>query len=1118
MELTFPIYVKIQKRSGVLPPVYKMNLLFHPSISMSDEFLQRATTKLTQRTKKEFDILGRDWNHSELAYATHNPELETRRLKLELDLKNRIAKVMFFMVLVNVYDRTYVFCPEIKDVWFEVTSSENIVLRATEVYQKYFRQQLKELGEDAAKPESYAQSGEAWVSTIDVNIRVDQKPKTDIQRKMMALWSEEEMDGATELLRVGRSLNSLYPDDLDQAIQREEIVEQIDRLLSVPDHRPILLIGQRSVGKTAIIHEVVRRRIANKKNPNGQSGNFWLLGPQRLISGMSYVGQWENRFLAIIKEARKRSHVLYFDDLLGLFHAGRTSNSSLSVADLLKNELLKDNIRVLAEITPEAYDKLTDRDRAFADLFHAERIESTSDEETLKIAIRSTMELEQKNQCSVEMSAIPKVLQLQRQYNRLASFPGKAIKFLNELSVKNHHSNVNEQTVMAEFSTTTGISRSFLDERVSLDRKDVVKDLSASLVGQESAIEACADVIGWTKAKLNDPNKPVATMLFLGPTGVGKTECAKVLARYMFQSEKRLLRFDLNEYKTPYSAARLVGTIDEPEGLLTSAVRQNPFSVVLFDEIEKAHSDVFDILLQVTGEGRLTDSLGRTSDFTNCVLAMTSNLGVSTKEESFGFATDQADKAQHDHRYIRAAQKFFRPEFFNRIDKVIPFDPLSQSQIGAIAEKMMSHVVSREGLLRRRCILQVDQKALSQVSKKGYHPKLGARALKRAIETEFTQPLANRLSAIRNDVPTVIRVQGTDAGKYDIRVNPLENVTPVDQNFCHFETDKIIEAIDSFLNRFRTEHLSKRPKGEITGSGIDQELLRYLSLSEQLNVVSELANDVSISLKEKSESFSEPMIRTQAVRIKRSHAVASKASYDSSTAFLKNISAVSDIHQYVKDAINAITTREENRDPQIRKLVTECCLLESMVRSDKSEFCFFFRFNTSINRDKIDLIITLLKAAYQAMFARVLSLETVGVEMLFSESDRVALFQIKGDCISDMIESETGCQLFCDVDGKFLMVQTGVIQLDSDRIEKYFAKPNITIPEIVVDKELELQLEDASNFRVIRMFGVDDQAYDLKSNSTVSKLTNAESLRRLILSGLPVPAELLQLKSDEVTQ
>lgn len=1118
MELSLPVYVKLQKQSGVLSPVYKIQLLFHPSISMTDESLQRATTKLIQRTKKEFDVFGRGWSHSELADAAHNPDLKTQRLKLEIDLKKRIAKVTYFMVIVNSFDRKFVFCPAIQDVWFEVDPTEHVASRATEVYQQYFRRQIKELGDDAEKPESFSQSGEAWVSTIDVNVRVDQKPKGEAESKMMALWSEEEMDGATELLRVGRCLNSLYPDDLDHAIRRDKIVNHLDCLLTVADHRPLLLIGQRAVGKTAIIHEVVRRRIDKKKNPNGSTGNFWLLSPQRLISGMSYVGQWENRFLAIIREARKRHHVLYFDDLLGLFHAGRTSNSSLSVADLLKNELLKENIRVLAEITPEAYDKLTDRDRLFADLFHVERIESTGDEETLQIAVRSTMDLEQQHQCSVEMSAIPKVIQLQRQYNRTASFPGKAIKFLNELAVKNHRSTVNEQTVMTEFATTTGISHALLDERVSLSRKDVIKELSASLVGQGAAINACADVIGWTKARLNDLHKPLATLLFLGPTGVGKTECAKVLARYMFQSDKRLLRFDLNEFKSAYSAARLVGTIDEPEGLLTSAVRQNPFSIVLFDEIEKAHKDVFDILLQVTGEGRLTDSLGRTSDFTNCVLVMTSNLGVSTQEQSFGFANEQDDKQQHDHRYIRASQKFFRPEFFNRIDKVIPFDPLSQTQIGLIAEKMMSHVVSRDGLLRRRCILQVDQKALSQVSKKGYHPKLGARALKRAIETEFTQPLANRLSSIRNDVPTVIRVQGTEDGNYDIRVNPLENITPVDQNFCHFETERMLQAVQEFLERFRSEHLYKRPDGEITGSGIEKKLLRYLSLSEQFNVVADLVSEVSVSIKEKSVSFSEPMIRTQSVRLKRTHAIASKTSYDSTSAFLKSISSVADIHQYVNDAIDSITVREENRDPQIRRLVTECSLLESMARSEKSEFCFFYRFSSTAVRGKTDMIITLLKAAYQAMFGRILSLDMLGVEMKFSENESVALFQISGDCVSDLIESETGCQLFCADDGKFLMVQTGVIQLDKGRIEKYFAEPNITIPNIVLDNELRSRLDDASDFRVIRMFGNDDRAFDLKSNTTISKLTNAESLRKLILSGLPVPAELMQLKADEVTQ
>ncbi len=281
--------------------------------------------------------------------------------------------------------------------------------------------------------------------------------------------------------------------------------------------------------------------------------------------------------------------------------------------------------------------------------------------------------------------------------------------------------------------------------------------LQAQVVGQTEAVEALADVVSVAKARLNDPDRPLAAFLFLGPTGVGKTECAKAIARTLFGEADRLLRFDLNEYNQPGAAARLVGTFSQPEGLLTSAIRRQPFAVVLLDEIEKADPEVFDLLLQLLGEGRLTDSLGRTADFTSALIVMTSNLGVREAEGNLGFVPE----ADRSFAYTRAAERFFRPEFFNRLDRVIPFRKLVPEEMGRIARRLVAEVLSREGFAQRKCVLNVAPDALDRVVRAGYDPALGARAMKRAVERELTQPAAARLAALDVNEFTVVTVNAT---------------------------------------------------------------------------------------------------------------------------------------------------------------------------------------------------------------------------------------------------------------------------------------------------------------------------------------------------------------------
>ncbi|MEM7677021.1 MAG: AAA family ATPase, partial [Myxococcota bacterium] len=267
------------------------------------------------------------------------------------------------------------------------------------------------------------------------------------------------------------------------------------------------------------------------------------------------------------------------------------------------------------------------------------------------------------------------------------------------------------------------------------------------VIGQPRATELLCNVVLLLKAGLNDPEKPLGSYLFMGPTGVGKTESALTLAEYLFGDRKRLIRFDMSEYGDPGSAMRLVSGDADGQGPLTKRVREQPFSLLLFDEIEKADSGVFDLLLQILGEGRSTDDSGHTVRYTHCIIILTSNLGAGGRP-AMGFS--KPGPRQLDRRYLEAAEDFFRPEMINRIDHLVPFQDLERTSLEKILDGLLAKALSREGLARRNLKVQVSPSLRSRVLEEGFDPKYGARPMKRAIETRVISPLARALTTWRS--------------------------------------------------------------------------------------------------------------------------------------------------------------------------------------------------------------------------------------------------------------------------------------------------------------------------------------------------------------------------------
>ncbi|HLZ09351.1 MAG TPA: AAA family ATPase, partial [Chloroflexota bacterium] len=434
--------------------------------------------------------------------------------------------------------------------------------RAEAALSHHFRQLERDAGDDEEiKPEDFGLKGTAWVQNLDLDMQPAATYRIETPSRFLFMGGDsgEKVDGAEELGRVGRCLDWLYPDDLDTVLLRDAEADELQRLLDAGDNRPVLLVGPRLAGKTALIHEYVRRTAAAREAQFKNSRNTWLLAPARLISGMSYVGQWENRLLAIVKEARKREHLLYFDDLIGMFRAGQSACSSLNVAQVLKPYIERRDIRLLAEITPEAHRVLRERDRGLADLFHIVPVMEMSAETTLKVLVGVQRQLEDRERCKFELEVLPTVLDLERRYDRDTSFPGKGAHFLQQLAVKHRHNEIKRSDVLDEFHARSGLSIAFLDTNTKLERKEVLEDLGKTVVGQEAALNATADVVAIAKARLNDPERPLASFLFLGPTGVGKTQTAKAIAAYLFGDPERLVRFDMNEYLAEGAATRLIG-------------------------------------------------------------------------------------------------------------------------------------------------------------------------------------------------------------------------------------------------------------------------------------------------------------------------------------------------------------------------------------------------------------------------------------------------------------------------------------------------------------------------------------------------------------------------------
>lgn len=605
---------------------------------------------------------------------------------------------------------------------------------------------------------------------------------------------------------------------LDPIVGREKEIERVAQVLSRRKKNNPILIGEPGVGKTAIAEGLALRIIQKKVSRVLFNKRVVTLDLASLVAGTKYRGQFEERMKAVMNELEKNPDVILFIDELHTIVGAGGASGSLDASNMFKPALARGEIQCIGATTLDEYRQYVEKDGALARRFQLVMVDPTSPDETLKILDNIKEKYEEHHQVIYTKEALEACVKLSDRYISDRFLPDKAIDILDEVGARVHINNIHvpkamveleekveeikkeknrvvksqkyeeaaqlrdtekklleqldqeklkweEETKKKRFKVTedhvadviammTGIPVKKVAQKDGEKILSMASELKKRVIGQDQAIEKLSKAIQRTRVGLKDPKKPIGSFIFLGQTGVGKTELAKVLATYLFDSEDSLIRIDMSEYMEKFSVSRLVGAPPgyvgyEEGGQLTEKVRRKPYSVVLLDEIEKAHPDVFNLLLQVLDDGILTDGLGRRVDFRNTIIIMTSNIGVRDLKD-FGSGIGFATKSKVDNmddilkgRIQNALKKAFSPEFLNRLDDLIVFNNLEKAEIFKIIDVSLTKVFKR--IKDIGFDIELSEKAKDFLAEKGFDPNFGARPLNRAVQKYLEDPLAEEI-------------------------------------------------------------------------------------------------------------------------------------------------------------------------------------------------------------------------------------------------------------------------------------------------------------------------------------------------------------------------------------
>lgn len=674
--------------------------------------------------------------------------------------------------------------------------------------------------------------------------------QTPNRRKQSTQAKQETMEGTPTLDALARDLTrQAIEQRLDPVVGRNKEVRRLVQILSRRTKNNPVLVGEPGVGKTAIVEGLAQRIIHGQVPEDMLHKRVMMLDMGSLVAGTKFRGEFEERLKKIIDEIYNDGHIILFIDEIHTLIGAGSAEGSVDASNILKPALARGEIQLIGATTLNEYQKYVEKDSALERRLAKVQVDEPSQEEAVQILQGLRPRYEEHHGLRISDEAIEAAVTMSVRYIHSRQLPDKAIDLIDESAAKvrldasNKPSKVadlqNElvrvnaekeeaiynqafeqaaqlrleerkiaeklaqaqqkqienqelQVVSAEdvaevVSQWTGVPVQQIAKKESQRLMDLEKILHQRVVGQDKAVVAVSRAIRRARSGLKDPNRPIGSFMFLGPTGVGKTELAKALAQAMFGSEDALIRVDMSEFMEKYSTSRLIGSPPgyvgyEEGGQLTEKVRTKPYSVILLDEVEKAHPDIFNILLQVLDDGYLTDAKGRRVDFRNTILIMTSNLGATQlrEEKSVGFnAVDQSkDQRAMEKRILEELKKAYRPEFLNRIDETVVFNSLDASEIHEIVKIMSRQIVAR--MAEQGIQLKITPSAIDVIGKAGFDPEYGARPIRRALQREIEDKLSEALISGQVQIGDAVTI-GASKGHItltvkDSKTQPLELV------------------------------------------------------------------------------------------------------------------------------------------------------------------------------------------------------------------------------------------------------------------------------------------------------------------------------------------------------
>ena len=569
------------------------------------------------------------------------------------------------------------------------------------------------------------------------------------------------------LLRMGADLTAkARAGKIDTVIGREEEITRVTEILSRKTKNNPVLIGEAGVGKSAIIEGLALRIVAGNVPTSLKDKTIFSLDIGSLMAGTKYRGELEQKLENLIKFVTENENVILFIDEIHTITTAGGKEGELGIAEILKPKLARGEMQTIGATTTEEYRKYIEKDAALERRFAPIMVNPPTVEQAIEILAGLRGTYEQFHGVSISQDALTAAVNLTDRYITDRNLPDKAIDALDEAcskakiksqveAAKSGSSESAKPVIGAEgiaevISIVTKIPITSLTNDEKSNLINLEEELKKSIIGQDKAISYIAKAVRRSRSGVGDSTRPIGSFMFLGKTGVGKTEVCKVLAKQLFLTDTALIKLDMSEFQEGHSVSKLVGSPPgyvgyDDASVVCERVRRNPYSIVLFDEIEKAHPDVYNVLLQILDEGRLTDNKGKTTSFRNAMIIMTSNVGVEnlSKTAKIGFAGEEEMSAREEEAMMAGLKKRFKPEFINRIDNVVVFNSLTQDDVAKIAKIQIDKLVTR--LKKAGITLSVSKPAIKWIAEKGYSHEYGARPLRRVIQSEIEDKIAEEL-------------------------------------------------------------------------------------------------------------------------------------------------------------------------------------------------------------------------------------------------------------------------------------------------------------------------------------------------------------------------------------